>query len=469
MHSLDSSYVTQQLLDRTSPLNRRVRNSEGQFVLYWIQSTHRLDENWALRHATLEADRLGLPLLIYQGLDPTYPYATDRVHTFVLQGAIETSRRARQLGLTYRFSLRRTRADDRRVVDRVAGRAALVVTDAFPTAGIRERNARFAARATCPVVAVDSAGVVPVSAFPREEYGAFTIRRKLLRALDHYLEPVEDRLPRRDLADATLASLDFDALDLDAIDVAGEVARCEVDHQVSPAPIAGGPASAHARLDRFVRGPLHDYHERRRSPADDEGSSRLSRWLHFGMIAPAHVVRRARQYARGAALAAFLDEMVVWRELALNFCWRNRYFRSLRALPDWVLDSMRKHTRDRRPTLYSRAELERADTGDDLWNAAQRELLGTGTMHNAVRQLWGKSVILWTDSYSSTLKRLLHLNDRWALDGRDPNGYANIQWCLGKFDRPFPERPIWGKIRPMSLERARDKFDADTYIARWSP
>ncbi len=466
--SAQSAAALQQLAERSLALNALRTDPEGEFVLYWMQSTHRLDDNWALRLAAQEADRLGLPMLIHQGLDPTYPYASDRVHTFVLEGARETARAARRRGLHYRFSLRRRRDDDRRVVDRLAARAALVVTDHYPTAGVHERSRRFAQRARCRVVAVDSAGVVPVSAFPRAEYGAFTIRRKLLHALEHYLQPVEDVAPRREPSPSLLRSLEDDGLDLERMDIAAEVARCEIDHGVPPVALRAGSDAARARLDAFLRDGLRRYHERRREPADEDGSSRLSRWLHFGMISPAEVVRAVVTHASGDALASFLDEMVVWRELALNHCWRATRPASLGTLPSWARATMASHERDRRPALYDRPTLERAASGDDLWNAAQRELLATGTMHNAVRQLWGKSVIPWSPTYRAALARLLYLNDRWALDGRDPNSVANILWCFGKFDRPFPERPIWGKIRPMSLERARHKMDTRAYIARWS-
>ena len=462
MHTLDSRFARGELQARTRIISPDRSAPRGEFVLYWMQSTQRWEENWALRAAVLEADRLGLPLLAYQGLDPTYEHASDRVHTFVLQGARELAARAAALGITYRFSLRLRRADDRRVVDRLAARAAVLFTDDFPTAGVNERTARLAARVACPVIAVDSVGVVPASRFPRAEYAARTIRPKILAALDLALQPVHDRAPRRTMPDSLLRSLELEALDVARADIAAEAARCEIDHAVPPAPMHGGLAPARARLREFVAHGLAGYAERRKEPADDLGSSRLSPWLHFGMIAPAEVVRATR------SSAAFLDEMVVWRELSLNLCVRTPRFRTMHAVPDWARRTLAAHDADRRETTYSLAQLERAATHDPLWNAAQRELMRTGVIHNAVRQLWGKSVLRWTQRPAEVLRRLVHLNDRWALDGRDPNSYAGILWCLGKFDRPFAERPVWGMVRPMMLERARGKFDVDAYVARWS-
>ena len=467
-HAIASSYAREQLRARASIANARPR-TRGEYVLYWMQSTQRLEDNWALRGATRLADRLDLPLLVYQGLDPTYPYASDRVHTFVLQGARAVARRADASGLSYRFALRRRRADDRRVVDRLAARASCVVTDLYPTAGVAERTRRVAARATCQVIAIESVGVVPAATIPREELAARTIRPKLLRELAHWLEPVEDRPPRRAMPPALLASLEADFLDPAVTDIAAAVAACEIDHAVGPVDVEGGLAPARARLAAFVLDGLPWYHERRRDPVDEAGASRLSRWLHFGMLSAAEVVR-AVLAARGAAdpgAAAFLDELLVWRELALNFCLRNSRYAELAALPAWVHRSMAAHDADPREALYPLDVLERGATESALWNAAQHELRRTGTMHNAVRQLWGKTVLSWTPTYDAARRALLRLNDRWALDGRDPNSYAGIQWCFGKFDRPFPERPVWGAIRPMSLARARAKYDVDAYAARW--
>ena len=335
-----------------------------------MASTQRFEENWALRFATLEADRLGLPLLIHHGLDPSYPYASDRVHTFVMQGARELAARAATLGLTYRFALRRTRDDDRRVVDRIASRAALVVTDLYPTAGVLDRTLRFADRVACRVVMVDSVGIAPSAEFPNEQSAAFTMRGRLLKGLDNHLEEVEDRAPRRPLKESTLASLDVEWLDLSRVDIASEVARCEIDHEVGAvAEVTGGLAAARARLEEFVHDGLDAYDERRREPSDEGGSSRMSRWLHFGMISSAEVVRAARAHAPKPALDSFLNEVVVWRELSLNFCLRRNDYMKLRAAPDWAQRSMAAHKDDEREVIYS---AEAARGGNDRIRAVER-------------------------------------------------------------------------------------------------
>jgi deoxyribodipyrimidine photo-lyase len=468
-HPIGSPYVRDQISQRALSLNEKRLQPEGDYVLYWMQSTQRFEDNWALRYATLEADRVGKPLLVHHGIDSTYPHASARFHTFMMQGAQELASRARTLGLTYRFSLCRDSEDDRRVVDRLARRAAMVVTDLFPTAGVSARAQRLADRVNCRVVAVDSVGVVAAAAFYREEYAARTIRPKLARLIAPSLDPVDDRPPKRALPQSVVSSLDVDWLDIERCEIAAEVSRCEIDHEVGPVAARGGLRAARARLASFVADGLHGYADRRRNPSDDGGSSRLSPYLHHGMISPLEVVRAVRDGASESASEAFLNEMLTWRELSLNFCLRNPHHASLVALPDWVQRSMKAHASDQREVTYPLDALERAATHDAIWNAGQRELVETGQMHNVVRMLWGKAVITWTRSYEEALAWLLQLNNKYALDGCDPNSYAGIQWCFGKFDRPFAARPVWGTIRPMSLERAHAKYQMRDYLARWSP
>ena len=286
-HTLESPFVRDQLGLRAVALNQHPDHAAGVYLLYWMQSTHRFEDNWALRLATLEADRLHCPLLIFQGLDPTYEHASDRVHSFILENARELAKRADRAGLTYRFHLRRRRNDDRRVVDRLAQLAVMVVTDAFPTAGIAERTARFAERVCRRMVAVDSHGIAPVPSFPKEEW------------------------------------------------------------------------AARARLRAFCRDALPSYEERRSDPTDPEGSSRLSPYLHFGQISAAEVARTAIAAGPPNQVEKFLDELLTWRELSLNFCWRNPRFRTLHALPPWVHETMRTHAKDSREVIYTLDQLER--------------------------------------------------------------------------------------------------------------
>lgn len=467
LHALESEFVRAQLELRTQAVNSHAPRGNGEYVLCWLQSTQRIEDNWTLREATRRADEAQLPLIVYQGLDPTYPYASDRIHTFILEGARDMAERARALGYTYLFGLRPRIRDDRRVVDRLAARAALVVTDRFPAAGIDERTHRVASRVSCAMLAVDSAGIVPIDVFPRAQGAARTMRPRLFERLPEALERVDDHPPRVATPSWLLDALPLEPLDLEHMDIPSIVAACEIDHEVGPVQTSGGSTPARARMQEFIEESLGGYHDSRRDPTRERDSSRLSPYLHFGQIGSAEVAREACMHADGPALAAFLDQLVVWRELALNMCARTPRITSTTAIPAWARRSLAESEHERE-TRFSLAELERAETDAPLWNAAQQELLITGTIHNAMRQLWGKSVVLWTKQTREALKRLIYLNDRYALDGRDPNGYANILWCFGKFDRPFPRREAWGLVRPMVLHRAGTRFDVNAYVDRWT-
>jgi deoxyribodipyrimidine photo-lyase len=477
-HALDSDYVRDQLVPRTVDQNGKAYNPDGEYVLYWMQSTHRLEENWALRAAIRTANRINRPLVIHQGLDPTYAHASDRHHTFILQGARETARRAERLGLHYHFVLRRRRDDDRRVVDRLAARAYVVFTDLFPTAGVAERTARFAARVGCRVLAVDGSCTVPSGLFPKAEWAARTIRPKLAKLLDHAIEAVTDEPPRVPVSEALRASL-RETLQCEPLpiatmtdaDIASDVSRCEIDHTVGVVPARpGGAAAGEAQLARFVDRALGNYAAHRNEASDPESTSGLSPYLHYGHVPAAAVVRAARASgAPAASVDAFVQQVTTWRELSFNWCVRTPGFDTLAALPAWVQRTMAEHVHDPRPALYDLATLEGAATDDALWNAAQRELVTTGLIHNYPRMLWGKTVLLWTRDYEEARRVLFHLNDKWALDGRDPNSVGGIMWCLGLWDRPWGNKPVWGGIRPMATARAKLKFDVGGYVRRFGP
>ncbi|MEP6766129.1 MAG: deoxyribodipyrimidine photo-lyase [Gemmatimonadaceae bacterium] len=476
-HPLDSDFVRDQLVQRTVDVNGKRHNPEGEFVLYWMQSTHRLDENWALRAAVRAANKVGRPLVIHQGLDPTYPHAADRHHAFILQGAADTARRARELGFHYQFVLRGRRDDDRRVVDRLAARAYLVITDLFPTAGIRERTERFADRVGCRVLAVDGVCTVPSGVFRTAEYAARTIRPKLAKLLDFSIEPVLDEAPRISVPESLKRSLretlqhePLDVLALNDAELAKTIANCEIDHGVAVvADRPGGPAAAEAVLNSFINNGLPEYNEDRGNSSFEESTSELSPYLHFGNISSAAVVRAAKESSSPASsIDAFIQQVTTWRELSFNWCIRTRDFDQLSALPAWIRKTMAAHVNDARPIQYDLGTLERAETHDEFWNAAQRQLRATGTIHNYARMLWGKSLLLWTPNYETAREWMFYLNDKWSLDGRDANSVGGIMWCLGLWDRPWGNKPIWGGIRPMLTARVRLKFDTGPFLRKWN-
>ncbi|HTS90235.1 MAG TPA: deoxyribodipyrimidine photo-lyase [Gemmatimonadales bacterium] len=480
----------------------------GEFVLYWLQTTMRAHDNFALNFAVEQANELGLPVLVYHGLRHDYPWASDRFHTWILESVADlygdfeekgiqycfwldrsverwgqgSGRRGQGAGETTRRSARRgDRTGDRGVhppstaplpLVSLADRAALVVTDYFPTFIVPRQIQGLRRKTETPVVAVDSATVVPMGWHEKQHATARGIRPVLLNALPHFLWPVPNPEPRLrrpveipfdDDDTRRLVALRGDGVALQA--AIGElVSRCAVDHTVPPSPsFRGGSRAGRERLRQFLRDGLRSYDERN-DPTKPESVSRLSPWLHFGNLSIHEVLLAAREAGPADQYASFLDEALTWRELAHNFCHFDPKHRTATAIPPWAQRELAAHESDPRPRLYTLEEMEEARTDEPLWNAAQCSYLRDGWMHNYMRMLWGKTVLQWTANAVDALRILEHLNNKYALDGRDPNSYGGIHWIFGKFDRPFYRRPIYGMVRYMSLRAAREKFDVGRYV-----
>jgi len=449
------------LSSRVTQLNQSKENTKGRYVLYWMQMFKRASHNYALNFALQMANERRLPLVVYEGLKFYYPWASDRIHTFILEGVAEKRAEFSERGIRYIFYLQRNERDPRNTVAKLAREAALLVTDDYPCFIIPEHNERIA-RLKLPVYAVDANGMVPLSALPKEEYAAYTIRPKINRLLPDVPRTIVT--PHLDVQKPTL-DVDCPETIVSADNIADLVSECDIDHTVKPSNLYhGGAAAGRKRLTHFVRNILPHYDKTRNDPSVD-GVSRLSPYLHFGFLSIQEVVSAVEQAkAPKAAKDAFLEEAIVRRELSFNLTRHNPHYDSLKSLPVWALKTMRDHADDPRPELLDPEKIEAADTYDELWNAAQRELLSTGHMHNYVRMLWGKRVIEWQRSYEMAFELLVHLNNKYALDGRDPNSYAGILWCFGKHDRPWFEREIFGTIRYMTSRSMAKKFNARRYM-----
>ncbi len=447
---------------RVRILNDRAFRPDAEYVLYWAQMNRRAQSNHALEYAARLANESDLPLLVYEGLTYDYPYASDRLHTFLLEGAPDTARRLRSLGIGYIFYLRRRYSDPNDILYRLARRARAVVTDDYPTFVARVHNARAPQRLDAPYIAVDSSCVVPMSAIEKREYAAYTLRPKIARLLPACLQPVGPLRMRRRFQGPVPAF----HTEVTAENIASLVASCDIDHSVKPAAgFPGGARAAQRRLREFLENKLWRYARDRNEPSA-HATSELSPYLHFGHISALDVALQVKSYADQNRLIAdeFLEELIVRRELAFNFARYAENPASLENLPRWALQTLRDHAADPRPRIYSLDELERAATYDELWNATQKELLLRGKIHGYYRMYWGKKIIEWSRSCEDAFNAMVYLHDRYALDGRDPNTYANILWCFGLHDRPWPERPIFGKVRYMSLEGMRRKTNAAAYI-----
>jgi deoxyribodipyrimidine photo-lyase len=440
--------------ERVRALNTRPV-AGGRYVLYWMQTSVRTEYNHALEYAIREANDLGRPLVVYFGLTPDFPEGNERHYHFLLEGLREVESSLLERGVRL---VVQQKSPESGLIE-LAEDACLVVVDRGYLPIQREWRHRAAGAVKCALFQVESDVVVPVEeASPKEEYSAATIRPKIHRKLEQYLQPLAQTEP-------LLFSLgmEFDSLDL--MDLDEVLSRLHVDGSVKRvAALAGGTTEAKRLLQLFLSERLDEYDELRNDPTR-EYLSGMSPYLHFGQISPLYI---ALQVVRtdSPGRDAYLEELIVRRELSVNFVHYNPQHRDLEGLPEWCRKTLAEHAGDPREYLYGVEELEAAATHDPYWNAAQKEMMVSGKMHGYMRMYWGKKILEWTESPQEAQRLALYLNNKYELDGRDANGFTGVAWCLGKHDRPWGERPVFGKIRYMSANGLRRKFDADAYVRK---
>lgn len=438
---------------RIRKLNDASVCAHGRYVLYWCRWNRRVDANHALAFAAGMANQLDLPLLYLENLTCDYPYASDRLHTFALEGMPETAARLRKLGIGCALHLPRHRGQGGEAIAAAIRDAAAVVTDDCPLTPPELDVAGYA---------VDSCCIVPASCIPGRCYAAYSLRPKIRKLLPQFLHPVRPVRVRRPFAAPPPAWHTA----VEAAGIAPLVAACEIDHSVSPpAGLRGGRAQAKRRLKQFLHYRLRRYARDKNEPSA-HATSELSAYLHWGYLSSLEVALAVREYAEEHKLMAdeFLEELIVRRELAFNFVRHAAAPDSLDELPEWARRTLDLHRKDRRDPSYTLKQLEAAATCDDLWNAAQTELLLRGRIHGYYRMYWGKKILEWSPSPREALAAAVYLNDRYTVDGQDPNGYANILWCFGLHDRPWPERPIFGTVRWMSRAGMERKTEVAAYL-----
>ncbi|HZZ84713.1 MAG TPA: deoxyribodipyrimidine photolyase [Anaeromyxobacteraceae bacterium] len=481
---------------RVRAANDRPVRREGAFVLYWMIAARRPAWSHALDRAVAWARELRRPLLVLEPLRAGYPHASDRLHRFVMDGMAANARAFAAAGVAYLPYLELEPGAGKGLLEAVAAGAAVVVTDDWPAFFLPRMVAAAAARLPVRLEAVDGNGLLPMRAAPRLFLNAQGLRRFLQAHLAEHLRsppsaaPLGGDFPRR-------LAVPEEALRRWPLATAGDLApgfallaRLPIDHAVRPAPRQGGCEAGAAALSAFVAGGLARYGGDRSRPEVEMGSG-LSPYLHFGHLG-AHQAfaavaehegwsetrlswevtgQRLGWWGMSEQAESFLDELVTWRELGFNRCHLRSDHLDYDSLPEWARATLADHARDPRPHLYRLDELEAAATHDPVWNAAQRELLGDGRIHGYLRMLWGKKILEWSASPREALRAMLHLNDKYALDGRDPNSASGIFWVLGRYDRPWgPERKIYGKVRYMSSERTLEKLGGmQEYLKRWGP
>ncbi len=455
----------------------------GRYVLYWMIAQRRLGYNFALQRAAELARELNKPLLVLEALRCGYPWACDRIHRFIIDGMAE-----REGTPGYWPYIEPVPDAGKGLLVALSKSACAVVTDAYPCFFLPHMVRTAGQKLEVILEAVDSSGLLPLSLSDRTWPSAYAFRRFMQKNLKACLAQTPLAHPM-ELAKAAGESLIDDKLPRHWPRAQLRRVRLEelpIDHSVAPT-LQGGSTPASARLQRFLRTGLGRYTEGR-NEIDDNPASGLSPYLHFGQIGTHEVLerlartegwepsrlgqratgKRAGFWGMSEGAEAFLDQIVTWRELGYHFCTREEHYDRFQSLPLWAQKTLTEHASDERKTLYNLAEFDSASTHDPLWNAAQRQLRRDGVMHNYLRMLWGKKILEWTASPQEALQVMIELNNRYALDGRDPNSYSGIFWCLGRFDRPWgPTRPVFGSVRYMSSESTARKIDVRSYLARY--
>ncbi len=441
---------------RVKNLNHR-RSSNGRYVVYWMQASQRAECNHALEYAIEQANDLGKPVVVYFGLTERYPEANARHYRFMLEGLKETQQALRARGIN--FVLRRE-SPELGIIE-IARQASSVVVDRGYLTVQRNWRDYAAQRLECPLIQVETDAVVPVElSSPKEEYSAATLRPRIHRRLPDFLAPLAGSVPKDRSID-----LDSDSLSLDNVDQT--LSTLDIDRSVPKARnFRGGAGEANRLLDVFVGQKLDRYAELRNDPNEDCLSG-LSPYLHFGQISPLDIALRVLETGSRNS-AAFLEELIVRRELAFNFVQYNRDYGTFDSLPSWAQKTLCEHEADPRPASYSLEQLEKAKTHDPCWNAAQTEMMVEGKMHGYMRMYWGKKILEWARSPREAYEIALYLNNKHELDGRDPNSYAGVAWCFGKHDRPWGERPVFGTVRYMNDRGLMRRFDVERYVKKWA-
>lgn len=426
-------------------------NKKGKYILYWMQGAFRTDYNHSLEFAIYLSNQKRIPLLVLIILDLTYPEANYRSFKFFCQGLKEIIQNltSRKIGVHLRLG------KFEEIVPSYREAEVLIVDRAY-LPSLRKKRKTIYQKLKSSIYEVDTNLVVPVHlASPKMERGAFSFRPKINKLVSKFLNDFREFSYK----EANLGLMkDFEIEDYEKILKQRVVFLKPVD-------IEGGRQGAISVLKKFIKEKFWQYKKMRNDPTK-EIESNLSAYLHFGHISPIEIIKSLPKDSEN--FEAFFEQLVVRRELAHNFTF---YAKTLKKfdiyLPAWAKNSLIKHLKDKREYLYSLSDFEKANTHDPYWNSAQKQLIATGKIHNYMRMYWGKKIIEWSKDFDTAYKVMVHLNNKYALDGRDPNSYAGILWCFGLHDRPFFEREIFGKVRYMSESGLKRKFEIEKYVTKW--
>lgn len=440
--------------ERIKALNNK-HPRDGMYTLYWMQAAQRTEYNHALEYSIHKANELKKPLLVSFGIMDDWPDANQRHYYFMLEGLREVQKDLRAKGIQMVI---RHESPDLSII-KLAKDAAMMVVDAGHLRIQKKWRKKVAQKIDCPLLEVETNLIVPVEqATSKENFSAGTFRPRINKILDNYLLPLKYKKPK-----LNSLSLKFTSFNIDNIDKA--ISKLKIDKSVVKVDtFQGGTRQAKHHLNIFLRKKLDKFAKLRNDPNEDCVSN-MSPYLHFGQISSLYIALNVLKTS-SPGKNAYLEELIVRRELSHNFVFYNEDYDKFNCLPAWAVRTLNFHRKDKRPYLYSTEQFETAQTHDPYWNAAQKQMILTGKMHGYMRMYWGKKILEWTNDPRTAFKIALYLNNKYELDGRDPNGFAGVAWCFGKHDRAWPERPVFGKIRYMNSAGLRRKFNVDAYVKK---
>lgn len=433
-------------------------NLNKKFIVYWMQASQRVNYNHALLFSILKANELKQPLIVIFCISNSYDTANYRHYYFMLEGIKELVKRLKERNI---FFLIKKNIDPISEVLELSKQASFIVTDKGYTKIQKLWREKLLKKSPCSIYEIETDVIIPTkSLMNNEAYNARSLRLKANNVLNFFLK--DDAFAFSKIGCDNYIDYQDQNVFLENIDKF--LKNLKIDHSVDKSNgFFGGENKAHKLLLSFVENNLDNYHIDKNNPSKD-ACSKLSPYLHFGQISSLEIALKIKNSKRNPeAIASFLEEIIVRRELAINFVNYNENYDNIKCLPGWATKSLNEHNKDKREYLYSLEELENVKTHDKFWNASQSELIKTGFMHGYMRMYWGKKIIEWSNSYEKAYKTALFLNNKYQLDGRDPNSYAGIAWCFGKHDQAWKERNIFGKVRYMN-ENSLKKVDMTEYL-----
>ena len=481
-------------INRITTLNDEQPNMDAPYVLYWMIAFRRVNYNFSLQRAIEWANKLSKPLLIFEPMTIDYPMASIRFHKFAIEGIQDIQKQTEKSKAFYFPYVEEKKGIADKLLIELAKNAAVVITDDYPTYFVPQMTAEAKGSIQTTYELVDSNGLLPIRIAEKEYVRAHDFRRFMHKNIEDFLVEVPEKDPLEYLNlkfDEKLIEpmlKKYELVDFNKVNTQDFLNNLNVDKSVEVSDVVGGYNAAKSRLDLFAKKGFNDYSKLRSHPSED-ASSQLSPYFHFGHIStyevfekiisseswsvenidPNFVGRREGWWGGSANLESFFDELITWRELGYHTCVKRANYDQYQSLPDWAIKTLDDHANDEREYIYDLSEFTNANTHDEIWNAAQNQLKTEGRIHNYLRMLWGKKILEWTPNPQIALSYLIDLNDRFALDGRDPNSYSGVFWILGRYDRAWgPERPIYGKIRYMTSKSTATKFNLKPYLEKWS-